>query len=99
VLSKAIHLLLRTGGFPLPSVMRRRYGWPPAGRPADAQQDPGARHAPEHALLLGRPGVGLSGTVVTGRLGLAQSAISRSVARGERLVAEKGASHLKRIIS
>lgn len=52
VLSNAIHLLLRTGGVPLPTVMRRRYGRLPAGRPVDAQQDPGARHAPENALLL-----------------------------------------------
>jgi REP element-mobilizing transposase RayT len=43
--------------------------------------------------------LGLPGSVVAGKLGLTQSAISRSVARGERLVLEKGDAYRKRIIS
>jgi hypothetical protein len=43
--------------------------------------------------------LGLPGTVVANHLGLTQSAISRSVARGERLVREKRDSDWKYIIS
>ena len=43
--------------------------------------------------------LGLPGTVVANHLGLTQSAISRSVARGERLVREKRDSDWKDIIS
>lgn len=43
--------------------------------------------------------LGLPGTVVANHLGLTQSAISRSVARGERLVREKKDSRWKDIIS
>ena len=98
MLSNAIHLLLRTGGVP----PRRSCVAATAGfRPADllTPSKIPARVTHRRMLCYWRPGVGLSGTVVTGRLGRTQSAISRSVARGERLVAEKGASHLKRIIS
>jgi REP element-mobilizing transposase RayT len=43
--------------------------------------------------------LGLSGTMVAGKLGLTQPAVSRSVARGERLVRDRGESYRKRIIS
>jgi REP-associated tyrosine transposase len=43
--------------------------------------------------------LGLPGTVVAAKLGLTQSAVSRAVARGERLAEEKGDSCWKRIIS
>jgi putative transposase len=43
--------------------------------------------------------LGLSGTSVARQLGLTQSAVSRSVARGERLIGEKGDAYWKRIIS
>ena len=43
--------------------------------------------------------LGLAGTVVANQLGLTQSAISRSVARGERLVLEKGEPYRRSIIS
>jgi hypothetical protein len=43
--------------------------------------------------------LGLAGTVVGRQLGLTQSAVSRSVARGERLVLEKGEAWRKSIIS
>jgi len=43
--------------------------------------------------------LGLPGTVVADRLGLSQPAVSRAVARGERLALAKGAAYRKRIIS
>jgi putative transposase len=43
--------------------------------------------------------LGLPGTIVAGKLGLSQSAASRAVVRGERLVRKKGEKYRKRIIS
>jgi hypothetical protein len=43
--------------------------------------------------------LGLPGTIVAAKLGLTQSAVSRSVARGERLAEKKGVLSWKSIIS
>jgi hypothetical protein len=43
--------------------------------------------------------LGLPGTIVAGKLGLSQSAASRAVVRGERLVRKKGEKYRIRIIS
>jgi len=73
----------------------------PPGDLLTPEQDPGPRGTPEHALLFGSAGVGAAGCRdrVADRLGLSQPAVSRAVARGERLALAKGAAYRKRIIS
>lgn len=71
-------------------------------RPADLLTSSKNRPSVEHRSILCYWAVrelGLPGTLVAGKIGLTQSAISRSVARGERLVREKGDAYRKRIIS